>query len=370
MTRVHSRILTAALSLAMAAPAAAQTSWGVALTPAGDLFFCDARRDRVLKLDRHGELSVLLVDTHCRGLALATDGFVYGESVSAGTHIDASTGIAGDSALGVWRVGPSGPPQWVQSPTQAPDPSIWLVVDRLGRSYGWNGALPRSTISQIVRRDAPGITTPIAGGPWGRADGHGADARFGRIAGMALAPDDTLVVADSGNIRRVTLDGAVTTESTGTVSDSEAGLVGRLGLWDRTVGVATDADGSAVIVDYPAGRVLRVARDGRASELWRSGGFGNSITGSRWGWQPTGVAVVTTGFYVMEDWALPPLLADLAGSPRILLVKPDGSTTRVVAIASWPVRLFAILTLIIILSTIRPRRRRRAGAPGADRVGA
>lgn len=345
-------------AIGSATPALAQTSWGVAATAADDLIFCDLRRDRVWRLDREGALSVVLPNTHCRALALASDGFVYGESVSAGTHIDATSGTKRDTALGVWRLGASGTPHWVQPPTLTPNPSVWLAMDVAGHSYGWNGALPRSSVSQIVRRDAAGLSIAVAGAEWGQQDGVGVGARLGRVSGLAFAPDGTLLVADSGNIRRMSTVWQVRTESVGTISDPAGGVIGQPGLWDRTVGLASDADGSALVVDYPAGRIVRVTRDGRATELWRSRGWANRLTGSRWGWRPTGVAALQSGFYVMEDWAMPALVADLVGAPRILLLKPDGSYERVASVSSWFFRVLALLAILIAGSALRTRRRR------------
>src|SRR3989442_954641 len=83
-----------------------------------------------------------------------------------------------------------------------------------------------------VRREKSGASTVLAGGAWGARDGLGTDAQFGRVAALAVAPDGTVVVIDSGNVRRVTPLGLVTTESVGTVTHSEAGLIGIVGLWD------------------------------------------------------------------------------------------------------------------------------------------
>ena len=347
--------LTAAL-LWVAAPAGAQTNWGVGVTTPGDIFFCDLRRDLVWKLDTSRQLSVALADTHCRALVVGPDGLVYGEGVNAGTRLGAPSDVVHTSLLGIWRLGLSGTAFWIEPPTMTPDPSLWVVADGDGRSYGWTGAVPQSKVSQIVRHEQTGLSFPVAGGDWGQRDGQGGDAQLGRIAGFALAPDGTLVVADGGNIRRVTALGHVTTESLHAVSDAPGGLVGQAGLWDHAMGVAADADGSAVVVDYPAHRIVRIARDGRARELWHSGGLANWITGLRWGWRPTGVAMLRSGAYVMEDWPMPALAADLVGSPRILLVRPDGSYDHVVAVSSWFARILTLLVIVVVLSWARARR--------------
>jgi hypothetical protein len=140
----------------------------------------------------------------------------------------------------------------------------------------------------------------------------------------------------------------VTTESVGNFSDVETGVVGQSVLWGREVGVATDGDGSAIVVDTPARRIVRVARDGSARELWRSTG----------GWRPTGVAMAASGFYVVEDWAVPAIIADVVGVPRVLFVNPDGSSRTVASASSLLVRGMALLSVLIVLSALNNWRRR------------
>jgi hypothetical protein len=346
MTRARLFVLGASMLL-LARPLSAQTSWGVVATTSNEIVFCDAQRDRVWKLDTSGRLSPVLTDTRCRTAVLAADGSVYGESVSAGTNVDASSGVSLSSAVGVWRLAGTAL-RWPQAPSLRPDPSVWVVFDREGRSFSWNGAIPRSTLSQIMRREPTGTAVVAAGGRWGQRDGMGDSAMFGRVAGVALAPDNSLLIADSGNLRRMSPLGQVTTESVGTFSDPETGLVGQIGLWDRTMGVASHTDGSALVVDYPQRRILHIARNGLAQELWRS----------RWGWRPTGIAALQSGFYIMEEWPVPALAADLLGTPRILLLKPDGSTQRIVSVSSWVVRGLTLLSLVILFSALRRRRPR------------
>ena len=58
-----------------------------------------------------------------------------------------------------------------------------------------------------------GIVTTLAGSESGFQDGVGADARFGSVANVAAAPDGSVYVVDSANlrIRRVSPAGEVTT---------------------------------------------------------------------------------------------------------------------------------------------------------------
>jgi len=72
------------------------------------------------------------------------------------------------------------------------------------------------TGNQIIRRvNLNGAVTTIAGkaGAWGSADGNGAEARFNTPMGLCIGADGNLYIADSMNhaIRRMTPQGAVTT---------------------------------------------------------------------------------------------------------------------------------------------------------------
>ncbi len=105
----------------------------------------------------------------------------------------------------------------------------------------------------IRRIDARGETITLAGrlGVSGHADGRGPDALFQAPRGIALAPDGSLVVADTGTqtIRRVSSSGEVTTI---------AGMPGDFGTADGAgasarfcfpSAVAVEADGSIVVAD-------------------------------------------------------------------------------------------------------------------------
>ncbi len=352
------RGLATGILVLAAVPAFAQSDWGVGVTPNNDVYFCDARRDQVWKLDTLGTLSVAIPNVHCRALVVGPDGAVYGESVDAGSRVDVSSQQFRGSALGIWRMDATGVRTWVEPPTPTPDLAVWVVRDAFGQSFNWAGAIPHSPHSEIVRRTVSNLMVLVAGGLWGQRDGTGDGAQFGRVSGLALAPDGSLVVVDSGNVRRVSQTGLVTTESRGTVSNVPSGLLNTLGLWDHTIGVATDATGAAIVVDDPAHRVVRIDRGGHATEIWRAGGLANRLTGSRWGWRPTGVAVLPSGYYVMEDWPLPEMLADLVGVPRILQIHPDGSSQVVVSVSSWLVRAVVLLMIVIALSWMAARRTR------------
>lgn len=88
-----------------------------------------------------------------------------------------------------------------------------------------------------IRKVGPDhVVTTLAGvgGQCGEVDGAGAAARFQAISGMAQAPDGTLYVAEKGTVRKVTLDGVVST------------LAGSAGTWQKQDGTGKGASFQSV----------------------------------------------------------------------------------------------------------------------------
>jgi hypothetical protein len=340
----------ALLCLLSAQPAIAQTNWGVA-SLGSDIFFCDPERNTVWKVDATGARTAALEATRCRTLVTGPDRAIYGESVP--TEL-AATG------LGLWRLSPEGERKWLLPSTNAPDPTMWIVGDANERRFAWTGEGESSIRSEIVVRNRDGVARVFVGAQRGHVDGVGTKAQLGNVGGMAIAPDGSLVFADSGNIRRASADGDVRTEALGVATNSKLGLMTRTGLWERELGVATNFDGDAVVVDPEQRRIISVDRRGHARAMWVSRGFG---------WRPSGVAVVGRTFYVLEERPLPGLLADLVGTPRLLHVDETGRVTRVLTVSNWLVRgAFGILMVIVvsgIFSTARRRRTTATGTPAA-----
>lgn len=114
----------------------------------------------------------------------------------------------------------------------------------------------------LVRRiAADGTVTDLAGGrpggPARPADGRGAQARFGPIGGLAVDPLGRVLVADSNRIRRIDPDGTVTTVM---------GRPGAIGVragdrstasLNRPAGLAVAPDGTLVGVDAAEQLVFR-----------------------------------------------------------------------------------------------------------------
>lgn len=337
------------ITLIVAAPAAAQTSWGAGVTRNGSIVFCDRARSTVWQISPDGTRRAALGGVTCHAIATGLDGQVLGEA----TPMD----VTETRGVGLWRLNASGQREWLQPPTLFPMPRIWIARDAESRSFLWTGVGAGSETSAIVRLDTAGIRVDIAGGARGRKDGIGSSAAFDNVAGIAAAPDGSLLVIDDGNIRRVSPNGAVATEALNVVTDSHIGLINAPGLWGREIGVAADSRSEAVVVDPAAGRVVHVDRGGRAVTLWAPAGVSQRLTGGRWGWRPSGVAMLGRTYYVVDEWVGPALIADIVGSPRVTQVDDQGHLTHIASVPGWTARIGGVLLLIVLLSLLFRRKK-------------
>lgn len=123
---------------------------------------------------------------------------------------------------------------------------------------------------------------PTGGAVGGYADGTGPQARFAAPAGIAIAPDGSLLVADTGNhrLRRVTRTGVVTTFAG---DDTPKDDLGRPQGGHRDgppaqaqfrfpVGLAVDSSGVAYVADAGNGCVRRVPPTGEVGTVAAEGG--------------------------------------------------------------------------------------------------
>jgi len=164
--------------------------------------------------------------------------------------------------------------------------------------------------NHVIRRlSASGTVSTLAGlaGSPGSADGNGVAARFNSPAGLVLDSSGRLLVADSGNhtIRRVDSSGNVTTFS------GQAGVSGELdgpragALFSSPQGLAFDRDGNLFIADGGNASVRRISSAGWVETL--AGGHSGQM-GSTDGlgtkaqfYFPQGIAVDSEGFVYIAD---------------------------------------------------------------------
>ena len=197
---------------------------GLWFTPSGDLYFADSGTNMVRKLGTDGNVTLI-----------------------AGNGTNSSTGDGGKATLASLR-GPYG-----------------VAVATDGTVY------VSDTSSHRIRKISPdGIIAPFAGtgvGGYGGDTGPAAQARLNSPAGLAFAPDGSLLIADQSNnrVRRVAPDGTISTiagtgvcGSTGDNGQATAATIcspTKLSVKDGQIYIG----GSA--------RVRRIAADGKISTL-------------------------------------------------------------------------------------------------------
>ena len=189
---------------------------------------------------------------------------------------------------------------------------------------GWKGVYiaDAGNSNRIRFLSLDGSITTVAGSTEGWRDGPAAQARFHTPSGLALGPDGTLYIADTGNHAiRALRDGQVrTVVGTGQPGEGE-GPAGQVRL-DGPMAVAVAPDGTIYIADTWNDRIAVLGIDGQLRTL--AGGAGPGLVDGQGSEAlfdtPTGVALDNDGVL----W-----VADL-GNDAVRRVWPDGRVETVV----------------------------------------
>ncbi|AXQ27374.1 hypothetical protein D0B54_01130 [Solimonas sp. K1W22B-7] len=220
--------------------------------PDGTVYVADFNNNAVRAIAPDGTVRTLVAQAgfvRPFGMTFSPDGSLYVQT--DGNDLGQRDGTTGT----VWRVNPA-------------TGAATVVARNLGRPRGLLALSGnRIVLSDVAHHviallnTTSGAVTPLAGSADmpGFADATGADARFSRPYGVALAADGSLLVADQDNhrIRRVTLAGVVTTfAGTGTAGSANGPVATATFNGPQDVAV----DGSTVYVaDTLNYRVRRIA---------------------------------------------------------------------------------------------------------------
>ena len=137
-----------------------------------------------------------------------------------------------------------------------------VAVDATGRIY------MADTRAHVVRRLGPAdaVSVVVAGreGEGGSADGAAGAARFQAPEGVAIAPDGTLHVADTGNhaLRRIAPDGTVSTVAGQAGQDAYRNGRGQAARLGAPEALAFGPGGDVYVLDRAAHRVRRLSKAG------------------------------------------------------------------------------------------------------------
>ena len=177
---------------------------------------------------------------------------------------------------------------------------IGLVVDNNGNIYVADNG------NNKIRKVSPtGLVTTFAGsGVAGNNDGSAASATFNGPSGLAIDATGNLYVADTNNnnIRKIAVDGTVTTIAGGGPSVSTNGT-GKNASFNGPAGLAVDASGNIFVADELNSLVRKITAIGVVTTFAGTGNTGTiDGTGANASFnRPAGITIDKSGnLYVIE----------------------------------------------------------------------
>ncbi|HKE02474.1 MAG TPA: hypothetical protein VKE91_00340, partial [Blastocatellia bacterium] len=250
--------------------------FGVAVDDDNQVYLSDGTSDSIRRINSDGSLRTIISDLDTpSGLA-----FERGKWFGAGSLIVANTG----AHTIVWiDIGTGNPSFVIGAPGQSGfadgDAGEARFNGPVGVAVNKKGVVfVADTYNDRIRAIENGRVRTIAGGDGpGFRDGLGAEARFDTPCGIAVGADGSLLVADTGNhrIRRVTLDGAVTTiAGTGEPEDRD-GPPAEAAFYEP-MGIAVRRDGMVFVAGAAQSNVrmldLGVRQNGQVVTTLAGGG--------------------------------------------------------------------------------------------------
>jgi sugar lactone lactonase YvrE len=171
-------------------------------------------------------------------------------------------------------------------------------------------------------------TLTLAGSSAGHRDGAGAEARFRRPKGLAVTARRTILVADSGNrsIRRITAEGEVST--LGPLSGAPTGGAGLAARFLQPAGLSVAPDGRIAVADEGNHTIREVDAGGRVTTLAGRGSRGSVGGDARKAAfnNPCDVTTDRKGGWIVAD----------AGNGLLRRIAPEGNVSNLLAPSRGP----------------------------------
>jgi len=300
-------LVTIAFLTVAASPTWAHPPWGIVVSSTGIVYFSDL--ETVWKIDGAGNVSVFRASVggrHVHELTIDSNDNLYGPDSIYEPKTE-------KYLIGVWKRTPDGKETQLQHPIDSVMSGVSIWRDRAGNMYSieQNNHIKERTL--LLRKTPSGIVSALAGGPYGHKDGKGTSARFGSVSAMTLAPDGNIYMTDGTSVRRVSLNGTVTTLGTNLAARTAEDKPTLFGGMDTIImGLAVEHNGHVYVADAGNRRLLKIANDGRVGVVYRLDPP----------YFPTGVFATRSGdVYVLEFSFTPPGTTD---KPRVRKISPDG----------------------------------------------
>ena len=175
--------------------------------------------------------------------------------------------------------------------------------------------------SETIRKVTPdGVVSTVAGEAWmqDEKDGVGSGAHFAAPYSVCMGNDGALYVGEDSTLRRVALDGTVTTVAGSVSIEGSADGSAANATFNSPLGLAVDGDGSSYVINENA--VRKIAPDGTtitfAGKADSSGITDGSGTDARFN-EPGDLVMDSHGNIYVAD----------SGNQRIRKISPDGQVT-------------------------------------------
>src|SRR5258705_7194695 len=280
---------------------------GIVVDQKGNVYFSDL--ETVWKVDAAGKLLVFrpgVNGRHVHELAIDEQDNIYGADIS----YESPKWISD-----VWKMTPEGKLTYLLEPTTNPPRGMNIWRDREGNMYSIDQNNHTKTQTLLLRRAPDGNVSTLAGSAYGHLDGKGAAAQFGSVGGMAFGPDGSIYLTDGAFLRKVAMDGTVTTiakDLTVPTTQDKQTLFG--GAYGSLAGLSVDSGGNVFVADAGNRRLLRITSGGKIDVVLRS----------EPPYFPNGAVATTAGdVYVLEvGFTLP----NISSGPRIRKLSPDGTS--------------------------------------------
>lgn len=292
--------------------ARAHPASGIVLDRVGNIYFSDL--ETVWKIEPNGKLSVFrpgVSGRHVHELAIDADDNIYGADLSYESQKYISD---------VWKMTPAGAFQYLLEPTDKPPRGMSIWRDREGNNYLVDQD-NQKTHTLLLRRTPDGLVTTLAGGAYGHADGKGAAAKFSKVGNIAFAADGNLYATDGPTLRKVMMDGTVSTiakDLDARTPDDKPTLFG--GTEPILTGLAIDSNHNAYVADSGNRRLLKISGEGKVIVLLRTDPP----------FTPNGVFLGPAGeIYVLEVGFTPPRTWI---GPRVRKISAAGESTTLATV--------------------------------------
>lgn len=284
----------------------AHPSWGIVVDRSNQIYFSDL--ETIWKIDAQGKLTVFRAGVggrHIHELAMDEDGNLYGGELSyepgTGRYLNA-----------LWKMTPEGVFAYTLAPTYTPPKGMSIWRDRDGGMYSalWKSNSEHELL--LLKRTTDGKITTVFGSKE-TADELRQVVLYS-VGGMTFGADGSLYVADGANVRKVEMNGVVTTLARNLAPDNSSNNPAGKSATTHLLGIAVDAEGSVFVADNDNRRVLKIALDGKVTTLIRA----------EQPWSPSGVAFRGGTLYILENGFTPPRTFN---GVRVRKLSPDGKIT-------------------------------------------